>query len=149
MSLREALRRATHGPELHVARTSECNTQLGTPNDATGRATGMQLQPANPRDCSLPGATGGATGTQHTELHAATRWPKLHVASPMPRNTQLDPAATLAEAVRRCCRLRGDTAEHVDALVADCLRQSPEDQADLLAHFVIEAARWRKATGQQ
>lgn len=48
-------------------------------------------------------------------------------------------------AIRRCCALRGDTPDQTEALVADSLRQSPEHQADLLAHFAIETARWRAA----
>lgn len=50
-------------------------------------------------------------------------------------------AVALAAAINRCCDARGDDDANRAALLQECAGQSPEHQADLLAHFTIEAAR--------
>ena len=48
----------------------------------------------------------------------------------------------LADAINRACDIRGDDAINRAGLLAECAALPPEGQADLLAHFTIEAARW-------
>lgn len=74
---------------------------------------------------------------------------KLHVARPWECNTPLLPEqvplglpAALADAIRRCCAARGDAHENTAGLLAECAALPTESQADLMAHFVVEAARW-------
>ena len=50
--------------------------------------------------------------------------------------------ARLIDAINRACRARGDDDAHRAALIEECVAQPLATQTDLLAHFVIEAARW-------
>jgi hypothetical protein len=60
-----------------------------------------------------------------------------------PLFANLEPlTAQLIEAVNRACDARGDDDAHRAALIEECTAQPLAMQADLLAHFVIEAARW-------
>lgn len=60
-----------------------------------------------------------------------------------PLFANLEPlTAQLIEAVNRACDARGDDDAHRAALIEECAAQPLAMQADLLAHFVIEAARW-------
>jgi hypothetical protein len=54
---------------------------------------------------------------------------------------QCDLRAELVDAIDRCCNVRGDDETNRAALIADALELTPELQADLLAHFLIEIAR--------
>lgn len=61
----------------------------------------------------------------------------------MERNTQLRGPTlvpALADAINRACDLRGDDEAHRAVLLAECAALPPEGQADMLAHFVVEAA---------
>jgi hypothetical protein len=55
--------------------------------------------------------------------------------------------ARLLAAIHRCCDARGDEPTDRAALLAACADLPPEQQADLLAHFSIEAVRWGAASG--
>lgn len=154
MNLRESLLRASRG-ELHVAPPCECNTQLARHAPATARAT--TTQPAPPLH-SEARATVDATGVQPAvEAGATSQREKgeLHVASTVGRNSQLSPlrapriAADLMVAIVRTCELRDDSARERDALIAESLALPLEAQADLLAHFRGEAARWARACGME
>jgi len=73
---------------------------------------------------------------------------ELHVARTTPCNTQPGAltrhrlAAALAGAINRTCDARGDDDRNRAGLLTECAQLTPEAQADLLAHFTIEAARW-------
>ncbi len=51
-------------------------------------------------------------------------------------------AEALAGAINRTCDVRDDSDANRAGLLAECAALPPEGQADLLAHFAIEAARW-------
>lgn len=57
-----------------------------------------------------------------------------------PRATPLQRA--LADAIDRCCDARGDDDRNRQALHRECMGLSAHGQADMLAHFTLEAARW-------
>lgn len=162
MSLRQNLRAAVG---RGVARCTPLETQHATrgQSDATGDATATQLHHASPRDCSMSSATAAATGLQlpscttpeiarldatrkfHAEPMAGV---ELHVARTTPHNMQPGSqtrhrlAAALAAAINRTCDARGDDGRNRAGLLTECAQLTPEAQADLLAHFTIEAARW-------
>ena len=50
-------------------------------------------------------------------------------------------ADALADAINRACDVRGDSDANRAGLLAECAALSPEGQADMLAHFTVEAAR--------
>jgi hypothetical protein len=162
MSLREALRAAVAG---RVAGCTPLEMQHATiaPEDATGDATSMQQPPAGPRQSLLSPATGDATGVQPgsctppattprdatRKLHDSTpEADELHVAFASACNTQPGAltrhrlAAALVDAINRTCDVRGDDDTNRAALIADALALTPDMQADLMGHFVIEAARY-------
>jgi hypothetical protein len=58
-----------------------------------------------------------------------------------------DLAEALAAAIDRACSLRGDTEATRAGLQAECAALPLEAQADMLAHFTVEAARWAAASG--
>lgn len=97
-----------------------------------------------------PLCNGAPDATQ--KLHGQTRPAgELQVASPRACNTQPGPltrhrvTAALVAAIHRTCDARGDDDRNRRALVDECSRMTPEAQADLLAHFTVEAARWEAA----
>lgn len=51
-------------------------------------------------------------------------------------------AEALAGAIDRACDVRGDSDANRAGLLAECAALPPEGQADMLAHFTLEAARW-------
>jgi hypothetical protein len=53
----------------------------------------------------------------------------------------------LAAAINRACDLRGDDDANRAGLLRECAELAPEAQADMLAHFTLEAARWRAVSG--
>jgi hypothetical protein len=53
----------------------------------------------------------------------------------------------LVEAINRCCDVRSDDDANRAALITDALVLPIDMQADLLTHFVIEAARNRRFGG--
>jgi hypothetical protein len=55
--------------------------------------------------------------------------------------------ARLLAAIHRCCDVRGDELANRTALLEESAGLPPEQQADLLAHFSIEAIRWGAASG--
>lgn len=57
--------------------------------------------------------------------------------SPERLNAALMPAirAALADAISRCCAVRGDTDENRAALIEECAALSIEHQRDLIEHF--------------
>jgi hypothetical protein len=166
MSLREALRAAVAG---RVAGCTPLEMQHATiaPEDATGDATSVQQPPANPRQSLLPAATGDATGVQPgsctppattppnatRKLHDLTPESReLHVALTSACNTQPGAltrhrlTAALVEAIGKCCDVRGDDDTNRAALLADAAELPVHLQADLLAHFTVEAARYGRPT---
>ena len=56
-------------------------------------------------------------------------------------------AADLIAAIRTCCAVRGDDDRNRDALLAESASLSREHQLDMTAHFLSEAAIWRRVTG--
>ena len=57
-------------------------------------------------------------------------------------------SANLIEAIRPCCRLRGDTDTNIAGLNRESGGYSTKQQRDLTAHFNDQIAIWSKATGQ-
>ena len=53
----------------------------------------------------------------------------------------------LIAAVNRCCDARGDDDCNRAALVADCKRLAPHEQADMREHFDAEAKRFTFQSG--
>jgi hypothetical protein len=47
----------------------------------------------------------------------------------------------LAAAINRACDIRGDDDANRAALLGECAALPPASQADMLAHFTLEAAR--------
>lgn len=145
---------------LRVARPRDCNNATNDAEDATRHATPAQQPPATPHECLRPSATGYATTAQHgAESHATTvQQTAGAVASPtgklrdllrvagvgfsetQQRNNRL--ADALAAAINRACDVRGDDDGNRAGLLAECAALPPEGQADMLAHFTVEAARW-------
>jgi hypothetical protein len=159
MSLRETLK-ATVG--TGVARCTPLAMQHATSgvNAATDDATALQQQDGKPRQSLRSGATVDATPVQQAgcttsatgapdatgEFHAAPAQPaELHVAFASPCNTQLRApriTSALVAAINRTCDVRGDNDGNRAALIADAMALSIDLQADLLAHFTVEAARY-------
>ena len=54
--------------------------------------------------------------------------------------------AALAAAINRACAARGDDDANRIALLAECAERSPEDQADLIAHFTLVAIQYEAIT---
>ena len=53
----------------------------------------------------------------------------------------VDLGAALSAAINRACDTRGDDPENRAALLSECAELRSEQQAELLAHFVVVAAR--------
>lgn len=133
MSLRDALKAAVSDG---VACCTPYAMQPATSGSryATSHATGVQPPAANPRKCGPERATGHATGVQ-LDSCIATEIETPKVAS-------LHLATELAAAINRACAARGDDEANRIALLAECAEVSPEDQADLLAHFTLVAIQY-------
>ena len=145
---------------LRVASPRGCNNATNAPSDATARAT--PAQQTAPLHRGQDAATDATTTQQATEGHAtnvqqdqgadATTAPTLRAVFDVLRgagarecNTQRRNSAVaeaLADAINRACDARGDDAATRAGLLAECAALPPEGQADMLAHFTIEAARW-------
>jgi hypothetical protein len=115
---------------------------------ATADATGTQLPSCTTPATGTPGATRVAarpragTSTRTEELPA-----ELHVAFASPCNTQLRApriTSALVGAIHRTCDARGDDDANRAALIADAVALSIDMQADLLAHFTVETARYAR-----
>ena len=145
---------------LRVAFPRGCNNATNAPNDATGRATGAQ-QPArlHRQEHATAGATsaqqaakGHATNAQQEACADATPAPTLRAVvdvlrgagarecNTQQRNNSL--AEALADAINSACDARGDSDDNRTGLLAECAALPPEQQADMLAHFTVETARW-------
>lgn len=58
------------------------------------------------------------------------------------QDVRQDLAEALAAAINRACDARGDDDANRAGLLAECAALPLDGQADMLAHFTIEAARW-------
>jgi hypothetical protein len=114
MSLRDSLKGT-------VARCTPQGTQHATtaPASATAHATAAQQLPV-----------------LHWQRHATSD------ATTVQQPSCTDLAAALAAAINRACDARGDSDANRAGLLAECAALPPEGQADMLAHFTLEAARW-------
>lgn len=138
----------------------ECNDATNAPIDATRRATPAQqaapLQSGQEatRDASTmqQPTERPAVGAQQDQGHDAAMahtlravFDVLRGAGARESNTHQrnnDLAEALSEAINRACDVRGDGYADRAGLLTECTSLPPEGQADLLAHFTIEAARW-------
>lgn len=135
MSLREQLKATVAGctplPMQHATFDA---------NHATGNATGVQQNTANPHEYWVSGATSDATTVQLSGCMGATEGEKLHVAFATPCNTQLGLTAQrqvreLIDAAMRACEHHGDTEIARAQMLADVEATPPELRQDLLDHF--------------
>jgi hypothetical protein len=132
MTLRETLKATV---SAGVARCAPPVMQHATSGaeSATSDATAVQQQGATPHRYMAEPATPHATGVQQPRCTT-------------PRNTAPDATArlvaALVQAVNRTCDARGDDSANRAELIADALALPVELQADLLAHFTVEAARY-------
>jgi hypothetical protein len=144
---------------LHAVNPAPLQDATNRATGATSEATPEQQHPANPHECWGSRATSDATGAQQgtrgtqqgaqqtvqpgavsTDAEAALlRVAKGGLWGTQQRNKQILDALTAA--INRCCDARGDDPARREALLTECAAASPEHQADLLAHFTIEAAR--------
>ena len=127
MSLRDSLKGT-------VARCTPHEMQHATtdPASATAHATAAQQPTHRPR---VDRATAYATTAQQS---SCTRV-ETGAIQGHPRCTDL--AAALAAAINRACDVRGDSDTNRAGLLAECAALPPEGQADMLAHFTLEAVR--------
>ena len=163
MSLRDSLRGT-------VARCTPQGMQHATttPANATADATTVQLPScvgpqSTPKTEALPlpalhelhrpatyegpqekqGAQAKVARCTHRGLQHATTAPVDATTSAttvqLPSCTALGKA--LAAAINRACDVRGDDAVNRAGLLAECAALPTEGQADMLAHFTLEAVR--------
>jgi hypothetical protein len=128
MSLRDSLKGT-------VARCTPQGMQHATtaPGHATAHATAAQQPGRLPRQNH---ATDDATTAQQRSCTGVA------LGALAGQRSCTDLAAALAAAINRACTLRGDTEANRAGLLAECAALPPEGQADMLAHFTLEAARW-------
>ena len=162
MSLRNSLKAAV-GAKVACCVPLEMQPATAGEAGVTDDATAVQQLPGKPRNPWVQPATTTATSVQlgsciggGNPSHVATQKlhgpaqesPELQVALTTTCNTQPGPltrhrlGTALVQAIHRCCDARGDEPENRAALLEECADLLPEQQADLLAHFSIEAIRW-------